>query len=143
MLFYFVMPKIKPNDKCPCHSNLKYKKCCATTITIDPKYINGQEVSHETILLVMDVLKERFKEFKFIDITNDLTDITYKEYQLKNFNTNIVMVAMKTIENTIVFIPRIDNDDSDIMVMHNGSYRTFNSNNVMSVLDSLKTILKN
>ena len=36
------MPKIKPNEKCPCMSGIKYKKCCSKKIE-DDKHALAEE----------------------------------------------------------------------------------------------------
>ena len=86
------MNKIGRNDKCPCNSGLKYKKCCANKC-IESKYTLGQENSSQKIISIIDKLQKRYPNYRFINITNDLHEDNYREYQIKNFNTNIVMVA--------------------------------------------------
>lgn len=136
------MPKLKPNDKCSCLSGLKYKKCCYIQNYEINKYITGQLESTEMIVNIIDYLQLKFKNHRFIDITSDLNEDTYKEYQVKNYNTNTVMVAEKNKNNNLVFLTRIDNDNSNIMLMHKGGYRTFNNNDIEYIVDSLKTFIK-
>jgi hypothetical protein len=136
------MPKLKPNDKCSCLSGLKYKKCCYIQNYEINKYITGQSESTEMIVNIIDYLQSKFKNHRFIDITSDLNEDTYKEYQVKNYNTNTVMVAEKNKNNNLVFLTRIDNDNSNIMLMHKGGYRTFNNNDIEYIVDSLKTFIK-
>jgi hypothetical protein len=133
--------KIKPNDPCPCGSGSKYKKCCENKQNVLTKYELGQEVSSDIIIACVNVLKSKYKNSKFIDITDDLTEESYKEYQLKNYNTNIVMIAEKTDKNIEVFLTRINEEESDIMVFHKGYYRTFAHKNVERILESISNII--
>lgn len=135
------MPKIKPNDICSCMSGMKYKKCCAKNIK-PTKYETGQLVSTETIKNCIDYLQLKFPNNIFIDITDDLTDETYKEYQIKNYNNNIIMIAEKNNNNNLVFSSRIDKDNSNIMLMHRGAYRTFNNIDLEYIVESLKSFIK-
>ena len=92
--------------------------------------------------ILFDFLKLQFVNNHFIDITDDLNDDTYKEYQIKNFNTNTVMIAERNQNNSLVFLTRVDNDNSNIMLMHKGAYRTFNNNDIEKVIYSLKSFIK-
>ena len=133
--------RINRNDKCPCHSGLKYKNCCIhkESCTIE----NGQLCpSSDIMLFSLELLHKRFPLFKFIDITDIFTEETYKEFQTKNYHKPIVMVAQKTDQNQEVFIPRINSPKSDIMVMYHGHYRTFAYYDLESVMDSIETILQ-
>ena len=89
----------------------------------------------------MEVLGARFSNKRIIDITDDLTNAMYREYQTKNYYTNIVMIAEKTATNEEVFINRRNNSESDIIVMYNGSYRTFPYTTLEVVLESLAIMI--
>jgi len=136
------MVKVKPNEPCPCGSGIKYKKCCVNkSTTVNTKYENGQLESSQIILACTSVLSGKFPSAKFINVTDDLTELTYKEYQLKNFSNSIVMIAERTDTNAEVFATRIDNESSNIILFHKGYYRTFSHKNVERVLESLKNII--
>ena len=136
------MVKVKPNEPCPCNSGIKYKKCCANkSTTINTKYETGQAESSEIITACLTVLTNRYDKSKFINVTDDLTELTYKEYQLKNFSNSIVMIAERTELNAEVFATRIDNESSNIILFHKGYYRTFSHKNVERVLESLKNLM--
>lgn len=132
--------KVKPNDKCPCMSSLKYKKCCLNKKEVS-KYIVGQPNSSEKILDSIKFLETKFPYNRFIDISDDLNDDNYKDYQLKNYNSNTIMIAEKNHNNNIVFLTRVDNEMSDIIVMHRGAYRTFCYKDLEYIVDSLKAII--
>lgn len=135
------MTKIGRNDKCNCGSGIKFKKCCEPK-TRETKFTTGQPYSSQKIIELVKVLQNEYPKFRFIDISDDLTDENYREYQIRNYNTNIVMVAEKKLKNSLVFVEREDSTANDIIVMHRGSYRTFISQNLARVLDSLSTMIK-
>ena len=134
------MPKVKPNETCPCMSGLKYKKCCANNKPLT-KYETGQQVSSEIVTNCINILKNRYTNSIFIDISDDLDESTYKDYQLKNYNTNIVMIAERNDKNSLEFLTRVDDIKSDIMIMHRGSFRTFQHKDIERILESLKSII--
>ena len=135
------MPKLGRNDKCDCDSGKKYKKCCEQKIK-ETKYTTGQNNSSPKIHDVILTLQNKFINYRVIDITDDLSYDNYKEYQLTNYNTNIVMVAEKQLNNNIVFIEREENALTDILIMYRGSYRSFQYTNLHIILDSLHTMIK-
>ena len=134
------MPKVKPNETCPCMSGFIYKKCCANNKALT-KYETGQQVSSEIVTNCINILKNRYTNSIFIDISDDLDESTYKDYQLKNYNTNIVMIAERNDKNSLEFLTRVDDIKSDIMVMHRGSFRTFQHKDIERILESLKSII--
>ena len=135
------MTKQGRNDICNCGSNKKYKKCCLL-LTRETKYTTGQDVSSQRIIDMVEVLQKKFVNCRFINITDDLNEENYREYQIKNYNTNIVMVAEKTLPNSLVFVEREESTSTDIIIMHRGSYRSFIYENLERVIDSLATMIK-
>jgi len=136
------MVKVKPNEPCPCGSGTKYKKCCENKSTnIISKYETGQLESSPIIAACITVLSNRYDKAKFINVTDDLTELTYKEYQLTNFSNNIVMIAERTEANAEVFSTRVDNESSNIILFHKGYYRTFSHKNIERVLESLNNLM--
>jgi hypothetical protein len=127
------MPKINRNDPCPCGSNNKYKNCC---IEIDVmkknKYEYGQQNHTERISSLMERLADYIRDTpsikrnkKIIDITDDLDEHTYRDYQIKNYTNDTIMIAEKTLKSEEVFLTRVDSSMNDIIIMYKGSYRTF------------------
>ena len=135
------MPKLGRNDKCNCGSGKKFKKCC-DNIEKENKFTLGQDKSSLKIINIIEVLQKQFSNYRIIDITDDLNENNYREYQLKNYNTNIIMVAEKTLKNSLVFIEREETVLTDIIVMYNGSYRSFIYENLGKILESLNTMIK-
>ena len=91
---------------------------------------------------VMRLIQEKRPAHRIIDITNVLNSDTYVEYQKANYFTNIVMVAERTESNEKVFAPRSNSEKSNVMVMYQGSFRTFNYELANLVLDSVCEIIK-
>jgi hypothetical protein len=111
--------------------------------TKETKYSIGQEKSSDMIKDVMKLIQEKYPSHRIIDITNVLNPDSYVEYQKANYFTNIVMVAERTESNEQVFVPRSNSEKSNIMVMSQGSFRTFNYDLVNLVIDSVVEIIKN
>jgi len=139
------MPKIKRNDTCPCGSGEKYKVCCLEKETMKKqKYEYGQQTHTNRISELMERLDTAIKqshfikkEKKIIDITDDLDEHSYREYQIKNYTMDIIMVAEKTIKSEEVFLTRVDSASNDIILMYKGSYRTFEYSKFPLLLNSL------
>lgn len=116
--------KVGRNDKCICGSGKKYKACCLDNPNTS-KYISDQSESTEKINTIKRIFESKHPHHVFIDITKALTDDeTYREYQLHNIKSNIVMLAERTPENESVFSTRIQDHEADVMIMYHGSYRT-------------------
>ena len=150
------MTKVKVNDKCPCGSTLKYKKCCMmkqytntnitniTNITNNENKTNDDaiwrlsETPSSTILeSAIELIQKEFNDRVIINITNNLNTSTYETYQIKNYYTNIMMIAEKTLTNSDVFEKRSNSELSNIIVMYRGSYRTFSYNNLMNYTNNI------
>ncbi len=110
--------------------------------TKETKYTIGQAESSDMIKDVMKQVQEKRPAYRIIDITNILNPETYVEYQKANYYTNIVMVAERTVSNESVFTPRSNSSKSNIMVMYQGSYRTFDYGLANLVMDSVVEIIK-
>lgn len=112
------------------------------TSSKETKYSIGQEKSSDIIKDVMKQIQEKYPTRRIIDITNVLNPDTYVEYQKANYFTNIVMIAERTESNKKVFEPRSNSDKSNVMVMSQGSFRTFNYELMNLVFDSVVEIIK-
>ena len=125
--------KIGRNEMCRCGSGKKYKKCCEVLIT-ETKYTLGQTNLSDKCKEVLEYLnsQENYSNYRFIDITDDLTPVNYREYQMKNYNNNIVMIAEKKENNMGIFIERDKEEfkNNDMIIMRGGSYRLFCSDNI-------------
>jgi hypothetical protein len=146
--------KIGRNDICLCGSQKKYKSCCLMKIEDELRYKRTEELTsllEETrnlqqtsnITQCMSTIGEYFPEHKLIDITPYLTVQNYKQYQIKFGNKKTIMFAEKTNETKDVFKGREDTQENDMMVMYNGSYRTFQFNNFQRVIRSVCQMISN
>jgi hypothetical protein len=139
------MTKIKRNDKCPCGSLKKYKICCINNKT--NKYSDGQSTHTPNIQQIIHTLKDNLSKednkYNIIDITDDLTEVNYRDYQLHNMNENIVMVAEKTIRSELVFFSRTNHEpNTNIIIMYKGAYRTFPHDKFLLMLNSIIIFIK-
>ena len=139
------MPKINRNDPCPCGKEIKYKLCCLAKDTMKKhKYEYGQQTHTERISTLITQLHDEIKnspfikkEKKIIDITDDLDEHTYREYQIKNYTMDVIMIAEKTLKSEEVFLTRVDSASNDIILMYKGSYRTFEYSKFPMLINSL------
>lgn len=139
------MPKISRNDPCPCGSDKKYKNCCLILETIKKqKYEHGQQTHTARVTSIMEQLQEAIRQCdvikvskKIIDITDDLDETTYRDYQVKNYTNDTVMIAEKTLKSERVFLTRVDSAHNDIILMYKGSYRTFEYSRFPLLLNNL------
>ena len=134
------------NEKCYCNSGKKYKQCClrkdeALKAKELEKFITGQDNASDKIKLVMEYLDEEYFDHKVINITDDLSIDNYKLYQIKNYESKIIMVAEKTDMNAGVFATRgaIDND---IIILYRGSYRAFKYDELINVVESIDKMIQ-
>lgn len=153
------MGKFKPNEPCPCKSCKKYKNCCKgkdTTIDIitgltinlcGNSYENTTIVNTNTcdeVKNIMNDLQMRYPAAKLVDVTNIIvSEKSYRELQLRHIASNWIMVAEKTSANETVFKSRINStnsDDTNIMVLYHGHFRTFAEEDYMQIVDSLYTM---
>jgi hypothetical protein len=140
------MSKIGRNDKCPCKSGKKYKQCCFINLINakreeSDRFDEGHRNSTEHVELVMEFLKDEYKNHKVIDITNYLNNQTYKPYQIRHYTNRVIMVAEKCDSNKEVFLER-GQPDNDMMVMYRGSYRTFRKNELAQVYESIDKMIQ-
>ena len=141
------MPKINRNEKCPCNSGKKYKQCClkkeeSNKIEENKKYMKGQDDYSETLRMFAEYLEEEYDDHKIINISNHLNSDNYKNYQIKHYNSKLLMIAERNTNNDEVFKSR-GGTQNDIMIMYRGSYRTFNHDEVMNVLESIDKMIQN
>jgi hypothetical protein len=132
--------KMCPNDKCNCGSNIKFKKCCGGP----NRYEIGQKNSSKDILFCIEAFKCAYEEegYNIIDITSDLRENTYRNYQVHNYVKKTIMLAERNESNKAVFKTRINSDDSNIILMYRGGYRTFAFDDLEEVMDSLYTMIE-
>jgi hypothetical protein len=114
--------KIKVNDKCLCASGKKYKKCCMN-INKDIFFM-GHKITSDNIQNIVDRLKEEYSDHSLIDISNLLTDTTYKEFQTKNYYEKTIMIAEKNDNNAAIMETRGILCDN-IIIMYRGAYLCF------------------
>jgi len=136
-------PKDPKNLLCECGSRKKAKHCCLKNLPPIPSiYKTGQEKSSEKVMNCIALLKERYPSHKIIDITDGLSNSTYKPYQIANYTDPVIMVAEKTESNAAVFATRVDSEKSNMMVLYHGAFRTFPHEYLDRVFDSVCAMIK-
>lgn len=134
-------PSTSKNRLCECGSKIKFKHCCMKR-KIPIEYKTGQLDSSDKVAQCIVKLKTEYLNYKIIDITDKLTDDSYKLFQIANYNDSTIMIAEKTPTNSSVFSTRVDSTLSDIMVMYHGSFRTFPFEYLDRVFNSVCAMIK-
>lgn len=141
--------KVGRNEKCPCNSNKKYKKCCENKLlleklSMDKIYTDGHHTtSNSKLIPCIEYLKKEYSSYKIINITNNLNIDTYRAFQTKNYYEKIIMVAERLDTNNGIFSTR-GPENVDIIVMYQGAYRCFQSNDLLLAASHIdKMINKN
>ena len=130
--------KIGRNNKCPCKSGEKYKKCCLNK-EFEKKdsnfdiYKYGHSISSQNIQDVVEYLEEEYEDHKIIDVTNLLTPDTYRPMQTINYQKKTLMVAERKPSNEMVFASR-GSPEYNIIVMYKGAYQMFKHDSVTAVV---------
>jgi uncharacterized protein YecA (UPF0149 family) len=138
------MNKVKPNDKCNCGSDKKYKKCCflkdEVLRTLENTYIES-----DTMKESLEILKENFPELLFKNVTEKLNSKTYQLMLLQHMKDNTCLVSEKFKTNVGLFEDRdSNNNDYDLLIMYRGAYRILHGGaNVKLYIISLKTFFEN
>lgn len=140
------MVKLGRNDKCMCGSGKKYKTCCLNKVEEQKKevaasYVNGHEVSSDNVKMVHDYLAEEYRDHKVIDVTNILTEESYKPMQMKNYSANIIMVAERNDTNESVFSTRAPSN-VNLMVLYRGAYQCFQDINFDSAKSKINDMIE-
>ena len=135
------MVRIGRNEKCHFNSDKKYKKCCEKKVFQNEKYFKGQSESSLNILEIKQLILEDNTSFNVIDITNDISIDNYKTYQIKNYSTNVIMLAERTEKNTDFFSLKEGKMGDNFIIMYRGSYRIFNNNDFLLVYDSIQKMI--
>jgi hypothetical protein len=131
----------KPNAKCDCNSNLKYKHCCfkLTVDTNDYSFETGSNLS-----FIAEVIKSLVskKVHTISNYSNYLTAETYKSIQIGNYSNKTIMLVQRSALNELVFLQRNANEDEDILLMYNGCYFFFDSGKIDNFLISISRFIK-
>jgi hypothetical protein len=143
--------KIGRNDKCHCNSGKKYKKCCLNKEQLDKmKLFNlfqkGHDASSENIGTIKQSLEEEYKEYanmdehQIIDVTNILTQETYKPLQIANYKENTIMIVERNDANDAIFSER-GTPATNIMVMYRGAYQCLDYQNFDSARNKIRDMV--
>ena len=139
------MVKLGRNDKCPCQSGKKYKKCCLIKdqqdkLIIASQFSDGHELSSDNVKKVHEYLVEEYKDHKVIDVTNILNDDTYKPMQTANYNKSVIMIAERNNTNENIFSSR-GPENVNLMVMYRGAYQCFEDINFELAQDKINSMI--
>lgn len=132
------------NNKCYCGSDKKYKKCCFLEDERKRQEENTY-VESESMVESLAILRENFPQYNFKNVSNKLTNNSYKLMQIQHMKDNVCLVAEKYKPNERVFNDRDRNkDDYDLLLMYHGAYRIMHGGfNVKLYIISLKSFFAN
>lgn len=134
------------NEKCNCGSGKKFKSCCLSKLEErkkeeEAKYDNGHNDSSDKLTICAEYFREEYSDHKTIDISNYLTSDNYRNFQIRNYNKNVIMVAEKNDSNKTVFASR-GPDTNDIIIMYRGSYRTCRMDEFDKYVESIDEMIQ-
>jgi hypothetical protein len=140
------MTKIGVNDICLCGSKKKYKKCCMIKeqeikYEENLKYSEGQQNHSDKMKFCINFYTELFKQYKIINITDDISPDNYNTYLIKNLNSKIIMLAEKTYLNRELFLEKSDSDRNDLIIMHKGGYKILPALDILKYEDDIKKFI--
>ena len=126
------MPKTKPNEKCPCGSDIKYKKCCSKG-DMDTRY-NGEEdnfdpkvghpISSDRVQRLSDYFMDRYS-MKSIDVSDAICTLNENRIHRANAGRDVCVIAERRESNESLFIKKGDGN-SDIIVIFRNNFQCFN-----------------
>ena len=118
------MSKLKPNDKCHCGSDKKYKKCCFLSDEQE-RLEENTYVETELMQESMEILKSHFPSIEFKNVSDKLNAKSYITMQVQHMKDNVCLVAEKFKTNEKVFKDRDrKNEEYDLILMYRGAFRT-------------------
>jgi hypothetical protein len=116
------MASKKPqNEKCPCGSNRRFKFCCKNNVYQQQNPDNPESLRYVTIYL-----REEFPDCNIIDISHNLENNNYANYQYANMGA--IMIAEKNTKNSTLF-NKFNSSNRDVIVMWNGTHICFTREN--------------
>lgn len=125
----------KPNEKCACGSGLKFKRCCAKQI-VNVDHTIGHAYTPEIAHIIRDMQLE-YSNHTIIDITHLLDANNYRNYQLTNYTSKIIMIALRNPDNESAFISRSISPADNVMILYRGAYRVFNIANWLQICSDI------
>lgn len=127
------MPRIKPNDKCPCGSGIKYKKCCEReamqlkqqTRDMFAAQMAGlsAEFTDERLQRVHDMLQDRYS-MQSLDASIVLADWSVQKVNDHFKSQSVALLAARNSETEAAFRSKTK-EDEDIFVIYRGKYQLF------------------
>lgn len=131
---------VKANEPCHCDSGKKYKKCCFLKDEAKKAEENAYEES-EMMADSLSILQRNFPKVTFKNVSDKLTNNTYKQLQIQHIKQNTCLVAERTKKSEKVFSDRDpEEEEYDLLLMYHGAYRILHGGgNVNMYIMSLKS----
>lgn len=129
------MPKIKPNENCPCGSMKKYKKCCLIK-TMEQDMQRLQEFNQSLDILYSKEIFEELRDisdyFKShhdvhsIDITTIVNNLNLNQIYDRYKKTHTMLLVRRNQDNESVFKMKKAKSNEDIIVIYRNHIQMFN-----------------
>ena len=129
------MPKTKPNEKCPCDSGLKYKKCChradrqqrqAAVLEFEDKLsiLESKEIKSSNLQRINTYFLERYS-VPSIDMSDTMNVGNFTAIHSRYTGKNMFLLLEKNTFNEGAFEKK-GATDCDIMVSYKKYFQAFN-----------------
>lgn len=128
------MPKTKPNEKCPCNSGIKYKKCCSKKDALAKqqaterfetslRVLEGKPIESERLSRINTYFLERY-HIPSIDMSDTITIGNFTSIHSRYSGRNVFLLLERNENNASVF-ERKDAADCDILISYKRYYQAF------------------
>lgn len=131
--------KVGPNDRCPCSSGLKYKKCCFRTaqqakIRVAVQFDEMLQANENKMEIKSEQLEDLCTYFldrygvSSIDITGIVTDLTLSKINGYYGEKNIILICERNEVTESAFICKgaKPQDNQNIMIIYKNRFLQFN-----------------
>ena len=130
------MTKTKPNEKCPCGSDVKYKKCCAVSDRMEKQDIElkfeenilsmeSKEITHPSLQRISTYFLDRYNTMS-IDMSDEINTRTLNKLHGIYIGKNIFLLLNRNEANDSVFIKYGACNNDNIMVIYRKNFQCFN-----------------
>lgn len=138
------MPKIKPNEKCPCDSGIKYKKCCSKADQQEKLrqvkefadlllHTEQKSIQSEGLQRLNTYFLDRYK-IPSIDLTDVVTGFNLKKVHGNYASKNMFLLVERNDNNDSAFLSKgaktlgtTESGVEDTMVIYKNNFLLYHS----------------
>ena len=122
------MVKTKPNEKCPCGSGNKYKKCCLNDDMDKKEQSTIPHVATEDDAIKIKRLSEYYMDqynSTSIDLSNKVTLSNYRKLLNAHVDTSVFLLILRNEQNSFLFTKFKAEYQSQTMVVYKKMHLCF------------------